>query len=791
MKKQRFNTGWEFTELTGFAAMFNPRAWQPVTLPHDAMIGKPRSADNPSGSQGAYFPGGVAHYRRKFHVPAEWQGQSIQLEFEGVYMNAEIAVNDVKMTAFHPYGYTSFLVDLTDMLKYGEENTVNVVANNTAQPNSRWYSGTGIYRNVWLRRGPKVHLAPWGVFVTTPVVEKDTAVVQIETEIANLTSLDGAALRSTIYDANGEAIASILTHAKHSPMQQTLLVKHPALWSPETPSLYTLRSELLINGEVADKERTAFGIRSLLFDPQHGFRLNGKTLKMKGGCIHHDNGPLGAASYDRAEERKVEILKSGGYNAIRTAHNPPSPALLDVCDRLGMLVIDETFDAWTSPKVTNDYHLYFKEWWQRDTEAMVKRDRNHPSVIMWSIGNEIFEALGSPVGTEWSRRQADFIRSLDSTRPVTSGVMLNFIEDIANGQQGESFKLKPVPGDPEKDSWGKLTADFIAPLDVTGYNYMAQRYAVDKERFPNRVIAGTETWGHKMFTFWKETVENPHVIGDFVWTAMDYLGEAGGGQVSFDGAQPHGAPFPWHTSGIGDFNLCGFKRVQSYYRDLLWGMRTDPFIAVVDPQHHGKPMMFTPWAWEAVLDTWNFPGQEGKLCQVDVYSIDDEVEVLVNGVSAGRKPAGAAVQNKVSFDVVYQPGRIEAVGYLNGQESGRYQLVTTGETAALGISVDRAAIHSGCADLAFVTIVLLDAEGRLVKNGDVEVTVDVSGAGELIAIGSGNPCSEESYTGSHHLTFQGRLLAVVRSTQEPGEITVTALSDGLPPATIQLESIKA
>ncbi len=786
MKKTRFNTGWEFTELTGFAAMFNPHAWQPVTLPHDAMIGKERHPDNPSGSQGAYFPGSVAHYRRKFEVPNEWRGQSVLLEFEGVYMNAEIAINDEKMAAFHPYGYTSFIVDLTDRLKYGEENSISVVANNTAQPNSRWYSGTGIYRSVWLRRGHHLHIKPWGVFVTTPVIEEETAVVQVETEIANLTSLDGAVLRSTILNQEEERIASVESPAKHSPMQQTLLVNDPALWSVDTPNLYTVLSEILIDGKVVDEERTVFGIRSIRVDPVHGFRLNGKTLKMKGGCIHHDHGPLGAASYDRAEERKVEILKSGGYNAIRTAHNPPSPALLDACDRLGMLVIDETFDAWTSPKVTNDYHLYFKEWWQRDTESMVKRDRNHPSVIMWSTGNEIFEALGSPIGTEWSRRLADYIRSLDSTRPITAGVMINFIEAIAKRKEDDNFKEKSAPETIEEDRWGQQTADFIEPLDVAGYNYMAERYKVDRERFPKRVIAGTETWGHRMFTFWKETMENPNAIGDFVWTAMDYLGEAGGGFVSFDGVRPRGAPFPWHTSGIGDFNICGFKRVQSYYRDLLWGMRTDPFIAVVDPQHFGKPMAFSPWAWEAVLDTWTFPGQEGKMCQVDVYSIDDQVELLVNDVSYGRKPAGAAVQNKVSFDVEYQPGRIEAIGYKDGKQTGRFELVTTGEPAALQLCADQATLRSGCNDLAFVTVELRDQAGNLIKSRDIPVSVEVRGAGELIAIGSGNPCSEESYTGSQHLTFQGRLLAVIRSMEETGEITLTAKSEGLSAAAIQL-----
>jgi beta-galactosidase len=381
------------------------------------------------------------------------------------------------------------------------------------------------------------------------------------------------------------------------------------------------------------------------------------------------------------------------------------------------------------------------------------------------------------------------VRSIDSTRFVTSGIMQNFLEDIANHDIEASFKLKPTPADPEKDSWGRLTRDFVQPLDVVGYNYMAGRYDADQTRFPGRVITGTETWGHMMFKFWKETERLPHVIGDFVWTAIDHLGEAGGGEVNFEGkVRMGGSSFPYHTSGIGDFNICGFKRVQSYYRDLLWGIRTAPFIAVLDPQYFGKPMGFTPWAWEPVLDTWTFPGQEGSLAQVDVYSADEEVELLVNGVSFGRKSAGAAVENKVSFDVPYQPGTIEAVGYTGGKETGRHHLVTASAPSALHLTADRPVIQAGGGDLAFVTIEVLDQNGIMVKHGEPLISVEVSGAGELIAIGSGNPLSDEMYQGNQHKAYQGRLLAILRSTEEAGSITVTIQMEGLPSATIKLAS---
>ncbi len=789
MQKYNFDQGWEFSEATGFQAILDRSAWRPVNVPHDAMIGKPRSANNPGGAHVGYFPGGVAHYRKKFVAPEAWQGQHVLLEFEGVYINAEISVN-TQLVYFHPYGYTSFIVDITPYLLYGKENTLSVVANNTAQPNSRWYTGTGIYRHVWLRVGGAVHIQPWGVFVTTPVVDPALSVVQVNTELTGVDGLKPVLVRSTILDENGAVAAQIETPTRYAAVQHTLLVKDAKLWSVEEPHLYTLFSEVLVDGEVVDTETTPFGIRSIQVDAERGFRLNGEPMKLKGGCIHHDHGPLGAASFDRAEERKVELLKAAGYNAIRCAHNPPAPALLDACDRIGMLVIDESFDAWTLSKTPNDYHLYFNDWWRRDTEAMVKRDRNHPSVVMWSIGNEILEAFGSPVGAELAQRQADFVRSLDNTRPVTSGVMPYFIEFIESGDPGAFFKLPSIPEDPARDAWGKLTAAFVRPLDVVGYNYMPQRYAVDQRRFPGRIIVGTESWGHRSYFFWTETARLPHVIGDFIWVAIDYIGEAGFGAFTTDGSPSMGAPYPYHLYGCGDFDICGVKRPQSYYRELLWGVRTDPFIAVLPPELFGQNIAFNPWAWDPVLDTWTFPGQEGKPTRVDVYSVDDEVELRLNGQHVGRKPAGAAAENKVSFEVIYQPGVIEAIGYKNGRESGRYTLETTSEPTALQLAADRTIIKADIGEIIYVDVTVRDAEGRLVKHREPEITVTVSGVGELLAIGTGNPLSEEPYVGNRRRAYRGHLFAVVRSNGEPGEIVLTAQSEGMSPAQVRMEAVK-
>jgi beta-galactosidase len=787
MNKQTFDQGWEYSEAAGLMARFFQQ-WQPVDLPHDAMISKPRASGNPSGTHGGFFPGSVANYRKTFFVPEAWRGQSVQLEFEGVYMNAEVSVNH-QLLHLQPYGYSSFVVDITPYLVYGQENEVGVVANNTAQPNSRWYSGTGIYRHVWLRTGGSVHIQPWGAYVTTPVVDPAASVVQVATELASLSGGgEGAILRTTVLDAEGAAVAQVETLVKIWSVQQTLLVKNAKLWSVDEPNLYTLLSEVWVDGSLVDTERTTFGIRSIAADAQHGFRLNGVPLTLKGGCIHHDHGPLGAASYDRAEERKVELLKSAGFNALRSAHNPPAPALLDACDRLGMLVIDETFDCWRMGKSPNDYHLYFEDWWERDTTALVKRDRNHPSVIMWSIGNEILESLGAPEGAAWCQRQADTVRRLDPTRFVTSAVPVHFGEIMERGDLSVLFNPSPPPEDPQKDMWGMATRDFNKPLDVVGYNYLPHRYQVDGIRFPDRVIAGTETFPHMAYYYWNETERLPHVIGDFVWTAFDYLGEAGIGSVNFEGQVGFGASYPYHLANCGDLDICGYKRPQSYYRDLLWGVRTVPFIGVLDPQHYGKPIAFNPWGWEPVIDSWTFPGEEGKLTQVDVYAIDEEVELLINGVSAGRKPAGAAAQNKATFEVTYQPGTIEAVGYTGGKETGRTRLVTASSPAALRLTPDRATLNAAYGDLAFVTIEVVDQDGMVVKHGEPVISLEVNGAGELIAAGTANPLSEEMYVGSQRKAYQGRLLAVVRTTGGAGEITLEAQAEGLPAAQVHLQA---
>jgi len=422
---------------------------------------------------------------------------------------------------------------------------------------------------------------------------------------------------------------------------------------------------------------------------------------------------------------------------------------------------------------------------------MVKRDRNHPSIIMWSIGNEVAERTGVSDGYAWARKQADLIRSLDATRWVTSALPFlfeemfadpGFMENVSDAQSMFDPE-KLVPTDPTTDSWGNRTREFNEALDVVGYNYLFSRYDWDGKHFPGRVIAGTETFPFLAFDFWKETERLPYVIGDFVWTSIDYLGESGIGRVTVDDPTPFFAakPWPYHLANCGDIDICGFKRPQSYYRDLLWGVSTVPFIGVLDPQLFGKKLQFNQWGWDPVIDSWSFPGQEGKQTRVDVYSVDEEVELFVNGISAGRKPAGAAVKNKTTFEVTYQPGRIEAVGYYSGKETARASLKTAGSPVALHAAVDRPEIHSEFGDLAYVTVTILDQDGCVVKWADLEISLEVTGAGELIAVGTANPMSEELYVGDKRKAWNGRLMAVVRSSGQVGEIMFKASADGLSP----------
>jgi beta-galactosidase len=773
MQGQLFDQGWRFhlgEPAEGRYRTPDDSAWRVLDLPHDWSVEEPRSAANPSGASGGFFTMGTGWYRKTFDAPEAWRGQKVYVLFEGVYMNAEIRLNE-NYLGRHPYGYTSFWCDLTPYLKLGEQNTLQVVVDNASQGNSRWYSGSGIYRHVWLMVAPPVHVAQWGVYVTTPDVTPETATVRVRTTVQNEGgTAQTVTLRSLVLGPTGDTVDTADTQAPVPAggvyeYAQNVTVAQPQLWSPDTPHLYRLETTVLVDGQAADTVVTQFGIRSLSFDAAQGFLLNGQPLKLRGGCMHHDNGVLGSAAFDRSEERKVAVHKANGYNAIRCAHNPPSPAFLDACDRLGLLVMDEAFDCWRDGKNPYDYHVAFDDWWQRDLDSMLLRDRNHPCIIIWSIGNEVTERDGRSGGAAIARMLADRVHAVDPTRPVTSA--------ICGSDQ----------------PWIATDAVF-AELEVGGYNYQQKQYVTDHERHPDRIIVGTESTAKEAFDHWMSVLEHPYVIGDFVWTSLDYLGESGIGRVHFDGDKPKNflGEYPWHQANCGDLDLCGFKRPQSYYRDILWERGEKLYIAVHPPVPAGQTPNTTYWGWPDVAASWTLPGREGEMIKVDVYSACEQVELLVDGQSMGVRPATEQERFIASFEIPYAAGTLTAIGYTDGEPVAQARLETVSAPARIRLTADCETIHAAAGDLGFVTLEVVDEAGRVHPNADHNILFTVKGAGTLAAVGSADPVSTESYRGNQRRAFRGRCLAVVKSNGTPGEIRLRAQADGLDGAEIVIRT---
>lgn len=794
MRRQLFDSNWEYMEGAGYLFPAVPN-FKPVTIPHDAVINKMRTPNAPSGGSTGYAPGALLTYRNLFYAPEDWANRIIRFEFEGIYMNAEIYING-NLVSLHPNGYTGFIVDVSKYLKLGKTNELKVICTTLAEPNSRWYTGAGIYRHVWLLEGEQIHISPWGLRISTPDANTECTRVLVDVAIENEMGCDAVGvLQLKINDDDGVVAQTHLNDVCVAPgmtvVHAELEVCNAKLWNVDTPELYTLHACLDVNGK-QDTMQNCFGIRNVAWNTDEGLLINGKSVKLKGGCIHHDNGPLGAAAFDRAEERKLEILKNAGYNAIRSAHNPPSPALLDACDRIGLYVIDEAFDCWRRGKNMMDYHVHFEDWWQRDLESMVLRDFNHPSVIIWSYGNEIVERDGNSDGAAWSRRLSDELHRLDPYRPTNIAVC-QLISEITSSNPEDPAKtdynaeaLIGFEVDPERDPWGDQTEEFFAPADICGYNYMQKRYLYDLDRFPNRIILGTETFPHEIYDYWMTTLKSKRIVGDFVWTAFDYLGEAGIGKVLIDSPAAFGSEYPWFHAYCGDFDICGFKRPQSYFKDLLWGVRDKPYIGVFPPEYYGKELGFTAWGWEPVVDSWTFPGDEGKPVWVDVYCKDEEVELLINGISVGRKPAGVTAKNKVRFDVIYTPGEIMAVGYSGGQEVGRETIRTAGAPAMLKITADRAEIKSTNNDLSYITISAVDAAGERIRWYEDAISLEIEGPAELIALGSGNPTSTELFGADHRNAYEGRVLAIIRSTGTAGRAILRAKAQNLQEAEYEI-----
>ena len=796
-RRDAFDFGWKFTRGDAPGAQqaaFADASWRTLDLPHDWSIEGPFAQDELSAGAGANAPTGIGWYRKRFTPPAAYKGKKVSIEFDGVFRNSEVWINGHYLGK-RPFGYISFAYDITPYLDWNGENVVAVKVDNSRQPGSRYYSGTGIYRHTWLTAVNPTHVAQWGTYVTTPRVSKETAAVYAKTRVRNENGAGAACtLASAIVDRDGNVVQTVeasqqIAAGDEYEFEQELSVAKPNLWSVNDPYLYTLRSSVRVGQQVLDVYETPFGIREALFDADKGFLLNGEHVKLNGVCLHHDAGSLGAAVPERVWERRFEVLKQMGCNAIRTSHNPPAPEFLDLCDRMGFLVMNEAYDEWkfSKPQVKgNGYSLVYDEWHERDVTDFVHRDRNHPSVVLWSCGNEIGDQL-TPRGVELLRDLLNIFHREDPTRFVTAGC-----DDIVAEPRGT-----PV--------------EFLSLLDVVGYNYVDRwrerkelYYSVDKAAHPNWRMIGTESGGiggargdyrgmeppapgqaaapaaggrggRRGFAgldteeLWKFVRTHDYVAGDFMWTGIDYIGESNW-------------PNRGNTSGCID--CCGFPKDGFYFYQSQW---TE------------KPVLH-------LFPHWNWKGREGQFLTVACYTNCDNVELFLNGKSVGtkgyafprfgqgRSTPSWQTQNGVrttddlhlAWDVPYEPGTLKAVGTKNGQTVAEVEVVTTGDPAAVQLSVDRDSIRADRRDVVHITAKVVDAQGRMHPDADNEITFEIQGPGKLIGVDNGDMSNQEDFKGKQKKAFHGMCLAIVQSTASAGQIRVTATSPGLKPMTLSI-----
>jgi beta-galactosidase len=778
-----FDKGWKFhlgDVKDADKASTADKDWRTLNLPHDWSIEGTFSKDNPASPEGGALPGGIGWYRKAFTVPLASKGKQVYIDFDGVYQHSDVWVNGHHL-GFRPNGYISFRYELTKYLNYGGVNVIAVKVNNSEQPNSRWYSGSGIYRNIWLvTTNSTAAIDHWGTYVTTPKVSATSATVALTVRVKhNLTNFKPYSLKVIIYDAANKPVAfggSVPSNNQLADsvatLSNTFKVNAPHLWSVDQPYLYKVVTQVLVDKKVIDEYTTPLGIRSFEFDADKGFILNGKSLKILGVCDHHDLGSLGSAINTRALERQLQILKGMGVNGIRTSHNPPAPELLDLCDKMGFIVMDEAFDMWKAKKTKYDYHLFWDEWHKRDLQDQILRDRNHPSVFIWSIGNEIGEQYSrtDTVGRVIARELAGIVRSLDN-RPITA----------ANND--------PEPG-----------SNIIASgaLDIIGYNYHHQDYDSFHKRYPGKKFISTEStsaletrgsydmpsdsirrwpiswdkpfttgnkdnsvsaydnvsapWGSTHEETWKVVKKNPMLSGMYIWTGFDYLGEP--------------TPYSWpsRSSYFGVIDLAGFPKDVYYMYQSEWTNKTVLHI-------------FPHWNWEAgkTVDVWAY------------YNNADEVELYLNGKSAGiKKKTGDDLH--VMWRLKYEPGTLKAVLRKNGKVVLTKVINTAGAPAKIELSADRSNIKADGKDLSFITVRILDKNGNVVPNADNLVKFKISGAATIASVDNGDPVSHDPFKADYRKAFHGLALAIVQGKEQAGTITFTATSEGLAPATVVIRS---
>jgi beta-galactosidase len=785
-KVENFNKTWQFyyadtTDLSDVYknANFNDAAWRKLNLPHDWSIEGEFKKEYPASPEGGALPGGIGWYRKSFIMPASAKDKNVSIEFDGIYQKSEVWINDHYL-GIRPNGYISFQYDLTPYLKFGgQKNVISVKVDNSSQPNSRWYSGSGIYRNVRLVTVNKIAVDHWGTFVTTPLVDDHSATILIKTSVWNKGGKsNGFDVNTILLDASGKEVArktekGMRSKDGYTEFPESFVLKNPVLWSLKNPYIYKVVTQVLVDGKMVDDYETPFGIRSFHFDLDKGFSLNGKPMKLLGVCEHHDLGALGAAVNVRALQRQLEILKEMGVNAIRTSHNPPAPELLDLCDKMGFVVMDEAFDVWRRRKKKYDYHLFFDEWHKRDLEAQIKRDRNHPCVMMWSIGNEIPEQTDTS-GFRLARELAAIVHSLDTTRPITSA---NNNPDTKNQiiQSGA--------------------------IDLTGYNYHHNEYPEFHERYPGKIFLGTETtsaletrghydmpsdsirrwpdrttengktvngkmnadftvsaydnvsarWGSTHEESWKMIKKYDFLSGMFIWTGFDYMGEP--------------TPYSWpaRSSYFGIIDLAGFPKDVYYMYQSEW---TDKTVLHIFPH----------WNWNKgdSVDVWAY------------FNNADEVELFLNGRSLGVKKK----QNDdlhVWWRVMFEPGAIKAISRKDGKTVLTTEIKTSGAAAKIELTVDRKTIKANGEDMSFVTVKILDADGNLVPRADNLVQFKIEGEAFIAGVDNGDPVSHEPFKASYRKAFNGLALCIVQAKDKTGKVTVTATSQGLQTASVVID----
>lgn len=810
MQYINLDRGWEYRPcFVDSVGMLSSVECQLVDLPHDSMISQKPSPDAPAKQDSGYYNGDMCHYNKCVTIPKEWETQKVGLKFDGVMMHSTVEVNGC-LVGEHHYGYTPFYIDITDYVSFGEENRISINVNAGLQPSSRWYTGCGMFRSLSLCHGPRVHIKEDGIFVYTKEVSEGVAFLEAEVDICNDT-LENRLVQVNlqVHEEGSDQLVVDLTKTiqvnavKEETAHIAFSVENAKLWDIDTPNLYEVKVVATDIGtyrthaeetdsKVSDVDTKLFGIRTITVDALRGLRINGKTVKLKGGCVHHDNGLVGAISLYACEERKVKKLKEIGFNAIRTAHNPPSEALLEACDRNGMFIFDEAYDAWGIAKRPGDFSIYFSKYWEEELTAFIKRDRIHPSIILWSTGNEIPERGGANNGYSLSTRLSDAVRRLDPSRPISNGIC-SFWSGLDDSLSKLQNSAQNAQMNEEALSWDSLTEPFTNGLDVVGYNYLEDLYEKSHEKFPNRVILGSENFPKEIGFRWPLVESLPYVIGEFTWTAWDYIGEAGIGKSLF--VEPDDdlanrppweimpqqtSPYPWRLANDADYDINGTLCPQGAYRSVVWGSPKTHLYST-HPAHMNQIEKMSMWGFIDVLKNWNYAGYEQKPVELVVFSNADEVALVINGCEIDRKPVSMEqpLPNSVRFMTTYVPGKVEAVSYKAGVEVSKDVLETTKAPAKIVLRPEKKELRADGHDVLYVGIDILDCDDKKVPDASIKLTAKVEGAAYLAGFGTGNPVTEEVYTDAHTQTFNGSAMLILRSSYTSGKTLIHVEADDM------------